>query len=79
MSFNLEGGMKQKEDGCVDFIVVLVFNDFGLLDENIMVVVIVSQIVNFWMIGFIVFVIFYESDSNFFVNVFFSIKVNQVF
>lgn len=42
MSLNLEGGMKQKEDGRVDFIAALVSNDSGLSDENIMAVAIVS-------------------------------------
>lgn len=40
MSLNLEGGMKQKEDGRVDFIAALVSNDSGLSDENIMAVAI---------------------------------------
>lgn len=42
MSHSVEGSMKQKEDGRVDFIASLVANDSGLSDESIMAVAIVS-------------------------------------
>jgi len=53
MSHSVEGIMKQKEDGRVDFIASLVANDSGLSDESIMAVAIVSA--NFLPIAALLF------------------------